>query len=87
MADPGSNGDSGPLVRLEHKNARQQRRCSDGQRERAGLIGVDAGSGSGGDSAAPTPLSPLSPAAAAAAEQQGLLPVMLENGLERLGAL
>jgi hypothetical protein len=58
--------------------------------------GMAAAAGLGG-AGAPTPLAPtpiLSSAAAAAAsaaaaekEQQGLLPVMLENGLERIGLL
>jgi hypothetical protein len=75
---------------MEQKDAKQ-RRYSDSNREQAGLLGTAPD---------PRPSSPLSlsPAAAAAAadaadaaaaakESEGLLPVMLENGLERLGAL
>jgi len=92
MADP-SQKLSAAIARLEQKNAQQQRQYS----ESAGLLGTApdppfaGGGGAGGNGSAgpaPAPAS-LRPAAAAAAyrDDEGLLPVMIEDCLERIGAL
>lgn len=86
MSEPNQQRNAA-IARLEQKNAQQQQQQRQ-YSESAGLLlgtALDPSSfGAGAPSPAPSPAS-LRPATPR--DDEGLLPVMIENGLERIGAL